>query len=65
MANRHIGRMLALYRAARGIGVRECAAEIGTSAATLNRIERGHYPDITTWLRIEKWLFSEVPDETR
>lgn len=63
MASNHMGRMLRLYRAARGIGVRALAAEIGTSAATLSRIERGHYPDITTWLRIEKWMLNEVPDE--
>lgn len=63
MADSHIGRMLRLYRASRGIGVRECAAEIGTSAATLSRIERGHQPDLSTWWRIEAWMLTEVPDE--
>jgi len=37
-------------------GVREAAKEIGTSAATLSRVERGHLPDVETFGRICKWL---------
>lgn len=51
-----LGDMLRLYRAARGLGVRELAPEIGTSAATLSRIERGHAMDATTMLRLMHWM---------
>src|SRR6266436_951724 len=37
-------------------GVREAAKEIGTSAATLSRVERGHLPDLETFGKICKWL---------
>jgi transcriptional regulator with XRE-family HTH domain len=37
-------------------GVREVAKGIGTSAATLSRVERGHLPDLETFGKICKWL---------
>jgi|SRR5947208_2062127 len=37
-------------------GIREVAAEIGISAATLSRVERGHLPDLETFRKICKWL---------
>lgn len=37
-------------------GVRAAAAEIGVSAATLSRVERGHVPDIGTFTKICEWL---------
>src|SRR5438552_12957068 len=37
-------------------GIREVAAEIGISAATLSRVERGHLPDLETFKKICKWL---------
>jgi transcriptional regulator with XRE-family HTH domain len=37
-------------------GVREVAKEIGTSPATLSRVERGHLPDLETFGRICRWL---------
>jgi len=37
-------------------GIREVAAEIGISPATLSRIERGHLPDIGTFRKVCAWL---------
>jgi transcriptional regulator with XRE-family HTH domain len=37
-------------------GIREVAAEIGISAATLSRVERGHLPDLTTFNKVCDWL---------
>lgn len=38
------------------MGMRECASEIGISAATLSRIERGKMPDLMTYAKVCKWL---------
>ena len=37
-------------------GIREVAAEIGVSAATLSRVERGYLPDLETFRKVCKWL---------
>src|SRR6266436_1381200 len=37
-------------------GVRETAAEIGISPATLSRVERGSLPDLETFRKICRWL---------
>jgi transcriptional regulator with XRE-family HTH domain len=37
-------------------GIREVASEIGISAATLSRVERGKMPDLETFGKICKWL---------
>ena len=37
-------------------GIREVAKEIGTSPATLSRVERGHVPDLETFGKICRWL---------
>lgn len=37
-------------------GVREVAAEIGISPATVSRVERGHSPDLETFAKICRWL---------
>jgi transcriptional regulator with XRE-family HTH domain len=37
-------------------GVREVAEEVGISAATLSRVERGHLPDIETFGKVCRWL---------
>jgi len=39
-----------------GKGIREAAEEIGISAATLSRVERGNLPDLETFKRICKWV---------
>lgn len=48
------GRKVEQARGARG--VREVAAEIGVSPATLSRVERGFMPDLETFGRICRWL---------
>jgi len=37
-------------------GVREVAREVGTSPATLSRVERGHLPDLETFGKVCRWL---------
>ena len=49
-----IGKLLMERRGTRGI--REVAGEIGVSAATLSRVERGKLPDLLTFQKICKWL---------
>src|SRR5438270_12975108 len=48
------GRQLAQSRGKRG--VREVAAEIEISPATLSRVERGYMPDLETFGKICRWL---------
>lgn len=50
-------RLGALLRDRRGTrGVRELAAEIGISPATLSRVEGGKLPDLVTFRKICAWL---------
>jgi transcriptional regulator with XRE-family HTH domain len=49
-----LGRLAAEKRG--GLGVRAAAKEIGISAATLSRVERGFLPDLETFRKICKWL---------
>lgn len=51
---RTLGNQLRQERGARG--VREVATEIGISAATLSRVERGNLPDLDTFAKVCKWL---------
>ena len=44
------------------IGLREAAIEIGTSAATLSRIEHGKSIDIETFAKVVTWLDKEPND---
>jgi transcriptional regulator with XRE-family HTH domain len=37
-------------------GVREVAKEVGISAATLSRVERGFVPDLETFAKICAWM---------
>ena len=46
-----------LMREKRGVrGIREVAAEIGISYATLSRVENGKLPDLQTFSKICTWL---------
>lgn len=54
-----LGSLIADYRYANRLGVREVAKEIGTSPATLNRIERGENFDADTMAKIMLWLFAD------
>lgn len=38
------------------LGIREVAAKIGVSPATLSRVERGKLPDLATFKKICDWL---------
>lgn len=49
-----VGRKLVATRGSRG--VRDVAKEIGVSAATLSRVERGYMPDLETFGKICSWL---------
>lgn len=49
-----LGRKLHQERGDRGI--REVAAEIGVSPATLSRVERGFLPDVETFGKVCRWL---------
>jgi transcriptional regulator with XRE-family HTH domain len=49
-----LGQKVSLKRS--GNGMRDTAAEIGISPATLSRIERGYMPDIGTFQKVCDWL---------
>ena len=49
-----LGRLVSVKRAGRGI--RAAAADVGTSPATLSRVENGHMPDLETFAKICRWL---------
>ena len=49
-----LGRLIAIKRGGRG--VRAAAADVGTSPATLSRVENGHMPDLETFAKICRWL---------
>lgn len=55
-----LGIILRKYRAMAEKSTRDMAAELGISAATYSRIERGEGMDGTTLARILKWLLEEV-----
>lgn len=50
----NLGRRLSAARGDRGL--REVAAEIGISHATLSRVERGLMPDLDTFGKVCRWL---------
>ncbi len=54
-----LGKLLKQHRAFAGYGIRQFAAELGVSAATLSRIERGENMDGKTLAKILSWLLTE------
>lgn len=54
-----LGGVIADYRWANRVGVRELAKEIGVSHPTLNRFERGENCDAKTLTAIMAWLFAQ------
>jgi transcriptional regulator with XRE-family HTH domain len=57
VANKSLTSIGPLIREKRGSrGIREVAAEIGISYATLSRVENGKLPDLETFSKICKWL---------
>ena len=53
-----VGELIKLYRAMEGFNIRDFAAELDISSATLSRIERGENMDGKTLGKIMKWLLS-------
>jgi len=52
-----LARIGPLLREKRGHrGLREVAAEIGVSPATLSRVENGQLPDLQTFSKMCRWL---------
>lgn len=49
-----LGQLVARKRGS--MGIRAAAAEIGTSSATLSRIENGRIPDLETLQKVCRWL---------
>jgi len=57
VANLNLTSIGPLVREKRGVkGIREVAAEIGISYATLSRVENGKVPDLKTFSKICTWL---------
>ena len=57
MSKKTIGKKLKAARLKKGISIRALADEIGVSAMTLSRVERGLTdPDYFTRQNIEKWI---------
>lgn len=54
-----LGHVIKRYRAAENIGVRALSKDIGISAATLNRIERGENCDAKSLKKIFIWLLED------
>jgi DNA-binding XRE family transcriptional regulator len=54
-----LGRVIADYRWANRVGVRELAKEVGVSHATMSRIENGENCDAATLVKVLVWLFAE------
>lgn len=49
------GMHLAFHRRGLGLSLRDAAKELGVSAATLSRVERGEKPDIDNFVKICLW----------
>jgi transcriptional regulator with XRE-family HTH domain len=52
----NLGHVLKRWRLIDDLGMREAAAKIGISAATLCRLEIGHVPDFRTMMTILNWF---------
>lgn len=54
-----LGIVIRKYRLMSELGIRELAKEIGTSTATLSRIERGFPADGNTLAKVLVWLMTQ------
>ena len=61
----NLGLILRKWRVVNEIGVRELAADVGISHATLSRIELGHQMDAQTFLRLMNWMMRQHEMESR
>lgn len=60
-----LGQIIADYRWANRIGVRDLAKEIGVSHPTLNRFEQDKNCDAETLTKIMAWLFAKGDQRRR
>ena len=60
-----LAQMLYLWRTVNRLSLRDMAKEMGTSSATLMRIEHGHVCDLQTWRTLENWMFTTVGQPAR
>ncbi len=60
----NLGKVLSSWRWAEKLTLREAAAHMGTSAATLLRIERGLPMDGDTLAKIITWLIAAPGDKS-
>jgi DNA-binding XRE family transcriptional regulator len=60
-----LGKVIADYRWANRIGVRDLAKEIGVSHPTLNRFENDGTCDSDTFVKIMSWLYAKCEPEKR
>jgi transcriptional regulator with XRE-family HTH domain len=51
-----LGRLVLARRNERGIGIRAAAKEVGISHGTLARVEKGFFPDLENYEKINRWL---------
>jgi len=54
-----LGEVLRKWRRAADIGIREAAEQVGISASTMSRIERGEAMDGKTLAKVLMWLVEE------
>jgi len=50
------GLKVAERMAAKGLTIRDAAAQIGVSRNALHRVTQGKTPEVETYLRITKWM---------
>lgn len=55
-----LGAMVSSKRKWEQLGIRDAAKSIGTSAATLSRIENGKLPDLITCKKVCDWLHVDM-----
>lgn len=65
-----LGDRVRAKRRSKGLSIREAAAELGVSAPTLSRVERGHLPERENLLKIARWVGVRIdqvlyPDDAR
>ncbi len=60
-----LGQMLYLWRTVQRLSLDDAATEIGTSKATLMRIEHGHMCDVETWMKMQAWFFERISPPSR
>lgn len=60
-----IGELISLYRRVNNMTTRELAEQMGTSPATISRLESGKDCDLGTMLKVINWLFTtKVKEQT-